>query len=75
MSPLVFFKNLKEVSFDDAITKIHHLQKDLDDIDSLRKFAQSLKIENFQTLSVGKLKAEIFESEVEDKLSEPTFYL
>ena len=42
-------------------------------IESLRKFAKSLKIENFKTLSIGKLKAEIFESEVEDKLSEPTF--
>ena len=42
-------------------------------MDSLRKFAQSLKIENFKTLSIGKLKAEIFESEVEDKLFEPTF--
>jgi lysyl-tRNA synthetase class 2 len=68
------FKKFKRVSFDDAITKNTSLnKKDLDDIDSLRKFAQSLKIENFQTLSVGKLKAEIFESEVEDKLSEPTF--
>ena len=68
------FKKFKRVSFDDALTKNTSLnKKDLDDIDSLRKFAQSLKIENFQTLSVGKLKAEIFESEVEDKLSEPTF--
>ena len=68
------FKKFKRVSFDEAITKNTSLnKKDLDDIDSLRKFAQSLKIENFQTLSVGKLKAEIFESEVEDKLSEPTF--
>ena len=68
------FKKFERVSFDDAITKNTSLnKKDLDDIDSLRKFAQSLKIENFQTLSVGKLKAEIFESEVEDKLSEPTF--
>ena len=68
------FKKFKRVSFDDVITKNTSLnKKDLDDIDSLRKFAQSLKIENFQTLSVGKLKAEIFESEVEDKLSEPTF--
>ena len=68
------FKKFKRVSFDDAITKNTSLnKKDLDDIDNLRKFAQSLKIENFQTLSVGKLKAEIFESEVEDKLSEPTF--
>jgi len=68
------FKKFKRVSFDDAITKNTSLnKKDLDDIDSLRKFAQSLKIENFKTLSVGKLKAEIFESEVEDKLSEPTF--
>ena len=68
------FKKFERVSFDDAITKNTSLnKKDLDDIDSLRKFAQSLKIENFQTLSVGKLKAEIFDSEVEDKLSEPTF--
>ena len=68
------FKKFKRVSFDDAITKNTSLnKKDLDDIDSLRKFTQSLKIENFKTLSVGKLKAEIFESEVEDKLSEPTF--
>ena len=68
------FKKFKRVSFDDAITKNTSLnKKDLDDIDSLRKFAQSLKIENFQFLSLGKLKAEIFESEVEDKLSEPTF--
>lgn len=68
------FKKFKRVSFDDALTKNTSLnKKDLDDIDSLRKFAQSLKIENFKTLSVGKLKAEIFESEVEDKLSEPTF--
>ncbi len=68
------FKKFERVSFDDAITKNTSLnKKDLDDIDSLRKFAQSLKIENFKTLSVGKLKAEIFESEVEDKLSEPTF--
>ena len=68
------FKKFKRVSFDDALTKNTSLnKKDLDDIDSLRKFAQSLKIENFQTLSVGKLKAEIFDSEVEDKLSEPTF--
>ena len=68
------FKKFERVSFDDAITKNTSLnKKDLDDIDSLRKFVQSLKIENFQTLSVGKLKAEIFESEVEDKLSEPTF--
>ncbi|RPH15233.1 MAG: lysine--tRNA ligase [Acidimicrobiaceae bacterium TMED210] len=68
------FKKFKRVSFDDALTKNTSLnKKDLDDIDSLRKFAQSLKIENFKTLSVGKLKAEIFESEVEDMLSEPTF--
>lgn len=68
------FKKFKRVSFDDALTKNTSLnKKDLDDIDSLRKFAQTLKIENFNTLSVGKLKAEIFESEVEDKLSEPTF--
>lgn len=68
------FKKFKRVSFDDALTKNTSLnKKDLDDIDSLRKFAQTLKIENCKTLSVGKLKAEIFESEVEDKLSEPTF--
>ena len=68
------FKKFKRVSFDEAITKNTSLNKeDLDDIDSLRKFAQTLKIENFKTLSIGKLKAEIFESEVEDKLSEPTF--
>ena len=68
------FKKFKRVSFDEALTKNTSLnKKDLDDIDSLRKFAQSLKIENFKTLSIGKLKAEIFESEVEDKLSEPTF--
>lgn len=68
------FKKFKRVSFDDALTKNTSLnKKDLDDIDSLRKFAKSLKIENFKTLSIGKLKAEIFESEVEDKLSEPTF--
>ena len=68
------FKKFERVSFDDAITKNTSLnKKDLDDIDSLRKFAQSVKIENFKTLSIGKLKAEIFESEVEDKLSEPTF--
>ena len=68
------FKKFKRVSFDDALTKNTSLnKKDLDDIDSLRKFAQSLKIENSKTLSIGKLKAEIFESEVEDKLSEPTF--
>lgn len=68
------FKKFKRVSFDEALTKNTSLnKKDLDDIDSLRKFAQTLKIENFKTLSIGKLKAEIFESEVEDKLSEPTF--
>lgn len=68
------FKKFKRVSFDEALTKNTSLnKKDLDDVDSLRKFAQSLKIENFKTLSIGKLKAEIFESEVEDKLSEPTF--
>jgi lysyl-tRNA synthetase class 2 len=68
------FKKFKRVSFDDALTKNTSLnKKDLDDIDSLRKFAQTLKIENFKTLAVGKLKAEIFESEVEDKLTEPTF--
>ena len=68
------FKKFKRVSFDDALTKNTSLnKKDLDDIDSLRKFAKALKIENFKTLSIGKLKAEIFESEVEDKLSEPTF--
>ena len=68
------FKKFKRISFDDALTKNTSLnKKDLNDINSLRKFAQSLKIENFETLSVGKLKAEIFESEVEDKLSEPTF--
>ena len=68
------FKKFKRVSFDEALTKNTSLNKrDLDDIDSLRKFAKSLKIENFKTLSIGKLKAEIFESEVEDKLSEPTF--
>ena len=68
------FKKFKRVSFDEALTKNTSLnKKDLDDIDSLRKFAQSVKIENFKTLSIGKLKAEIFESEVEDKLSEPTF--
>ena len=68
------FKKFKRVSFDDALTKNTSLnKKDLDDLDSLRKFAKSLKIENFKTLSIGKLKAEIFESEVEDKLSEPTF--
>ena len=68
------FTKFKRVSFDDALTKNTSLnKKDLDDIDSLRKFAQSLKIENSKTLSKGKLKAEIFESEVEDKLSEPTF--
>ena len=68
------FKKFKRVSFDEALTKKTSLnKKDLDDIDSLRKFAKSLKIENFKTLSIGKLKAEIFESEVEDKLSEPTF--
>ena len=68
------FKKFERVSFDEALTKNTSLnKKDLDDMDSLRKFAQSLKIENFKTLSIGKLKAEIFESEVEDKLSEPTF--
>ncbi len=68
------FKKFKRISFDDALIKNTSLnKKDLNDINSLRKFAQSLKIENFETLSVGKLKAEIFESEVEDKLSEPTF--
>ena len=68
------FKKFKRVSFDEALTKNTSLnKKNLDDIDSLRKFAKSLKIENFKTLSIGKLKAEIFESEVEDKLSEPTF--
>ena len=68
------FKKFKRVSFDEALTKNTSLNKeDLDDIDSLRKFAQSVKIENFKTLSIGKLKAEIFESEVEDKLSDPTF--
>ena len=68
------FKKFKRVSFDEALTKNTSLnKKDLDDIDSLRKFAKSQKIENFKTLSIGKLKAEIFESEVEDKLSEPTF--
>ena len=68
------FKKFKRVSFDEALTKNTSLNKrDLDDIDSLRKFAKALKIENFKTLSIGKLKAEIFESEVEDKLSEPTF--
>ncbi len=68
------FKKFKRVSFDEALTKNSSLnKKDLDDIDSLRKFAKALKIENFKTLSIGKLKAEIFESEVEDKLSEPTF--
>lgn len=68
------FKKFKRVSFDDALTKNTSLnKKDLDDIDSLRKFAQTLKIENFKTLALGKLKAEIFESEVEDKLTEPTF--
>ncbi len=68
------FKKFKRVSFDEALTKNTSLnKKDLDDIDSLRKFAKVLKIENFKTLSIGKLKAEIFESEVEDKLSEPTF--
>ena len=68
------FKKFKRVSFDEALAKNTSLnKKDLDDIDSLRKFAQSLKIENFKTLSIGKLKAEIFESEVEDKLSDPTF--
>ena len=67
-------KKFKRVSFDEALTKNSSLnKKDLDDIDSLRKLAKSLKIENFKTLSIGKLKAEIFESEVEDKLSEPTF--
>ena len=68
------FKKFKRLSFDEALAKNTSInKKDLDDIDSLRKFAQSLKIENFKTLSIGKLKAEIFESEVEDKLSEPTF--
>ena len=68
------FKKFKRVSFDEALTKNTSLnKKDLDDIDSLRKFAKALKIENFKTFSIGKLKAEIFESEVEDKLSEPTF--
>ena len=68
------FKKFNRVSFDDALTENTSLnKKDLDDIESLRKFAQSLKIENFKTLSIGKLKAEIFESKVEDKLSEPTF--
>ena len=68
------FKKFKRVSFDEALAKNTSLnKKDLDDIDSLRKFAKSQKIENFKTLSIGKLKAEIFESEVEDKLSEPTF--
>ena len=68
------FKKFKRVSSDEALTKNTSLnKKDLDDIDSLRKFAKSLKIENFKTFSIGKLKAEIFESEVEDKLSEPTF--
>ena len=68
------FKKFKRLSFDEALAKNTSLnKKDLDDIDSLRKFAKALKIENFKTLSIGKLKAEIFESEVEDKLSEPTF--
>ena len=68
------FKKFKRVSFDEALSKNTSLnKKDLEDIDSLRKFAKSLKIDNFKTLSIGKLKAEIFESEVEDKLSEPTF--
>tara|TARA_B100000003_G_scaffold28207_1_gene22445 strand:+ start:2613 stop:4064 length:1452 start_codon:yes stop_codon:yes gene_type:complete len=68
------FKKFNRLSFDEALTKNTSLnKKDLDDIDSLRKFAKSLKIENFKTFSIGKLKAEIFESEVEDKLSEPTF--
>ena len=68
------FKKFKRVTFDDAITQNTSLnKKDLDEIDSLRKFAESVKIDEFETLSVGKLKAEIFESEVEDQLSEPTF--
>ncbi len=68
------FKKFKRVTFDDAITQNTNLnKKDLDEIDSLRKYAESLKIDEFETLSVGKLKAEIFESEVEDQLSEPTF--
>ena len=68
------FKKFKRISFDEALIKNTSLnKKDLDDIDILGKFAQSVKIENFKTLSIGKLKAEIFESEVEDKLSEPTF--
>ena len=68
------FKKFNRLSFDEALTKNTSLnKKNLDDIDSLRKFAKALKIENFKTLSIGKLKAEIFESEVEDKLSEPTF--
>ena len=68
------FKKFKRVTFDDAITQNTTLnKKDLDEIDSLRKFAELLKIDEFETLSIGKLKAEIFESEVEDKLSEPTF--
>ena len=68
------FKKFKRVTFDDAITQNTTLnKKDLDEIDSLRKYAESLKIDEFETLSVGKLKAEIFESEVEDQLSEPTF--
>ncbi len=68
------FKKFKRVTFDDAITQNTILnKKDLDEIDSLRKYAESLKIDEFETLSVGKLKAEIFESEVEDQLSEPTF--
>ena len=68
------FKKFNRLSFDEALTKNTSINKrDLDDIDSLRKLAKSLKIENFKTLSIGKLKAEIFESEVEDKLSEPTF--
>ena len=42
----------KRLSFDEALTKNTSLnKKDLDDIDSLRKFAKALKIENFKTLS------------------------
>mgnify|MGYP006206987613 CR=1 FL=1 len=40
------FKKFKRVSFDEALTKNTSLnKKDLDDIDSLRKFAKALKIE------------------------------
>ena len=66
-------KYLKTFNFDIQNIPLTALSNTANRFGDISGYERSVSIENFKTLSIGKLKAEIFESEVEDKLSEPTF--